>query len=394
MSTPLLDMSSVTGAVFRSTDTTGGISAYTEKIRYISFKIVGSSSEDRETRIKSAIAMAYIRSKNQLRGDDEPEDALAYILTVTYLLFPEMEANMRSSHTGNYVPVVLTISAAEFESLIDANKAAEAVESEEESNEGDDHVEKTVEIPEIDAEISIADLLASTREVAGRWGVEIMPIGKNVSLNNMTFFRTKRMTSIKGALGLKDKERHAFSDEHLATYEVLQSVERAFNVFPAVRLGYATYWVNKIVSGSRTSKEEAFLTLFRMTEGFGFASPNFITDFLHAYPAAMDFQETKPAVSAFLIALRAYLEEPPRMRGYLKVRFGSNHKLFSGASRGAILALAVAYRTQTEASAKNLINIDPYMGTITRFNKFLEERGLQPINLTSAGTATININEA
>jgi hypothetical protein len=401
-----------TSEIFKSSNRSAQTTRITETINY--YKLPDFPiTDDMQRSLRSIFAIHMIKAKQDINELDEPEDAICYILTVTELLFPGTIDRLTMNRVAPIRATNLTIDRDAFRDyvrgLVGEKENAENEEAEnnqEEERDENGESSKGKEVDRTDAgsttthETFELDLGFTTIAVdpdlvgiplniiAGRWGIELFPIGKNVSTANLIGFRQNRVRAVMQTLMLPN-DFPVFRDDLLPRLDVLRGIERAFNSYSAIRLDLATKWATQVNAGADSREEENFLITFRLTDGFGLGAPTFIVDLLNAYPELENFPELTPRVRAFKEALVSFMRESPELRGFVKVRYGPRYRLFAATTRGALIALAVAYRKQSEPTAGRFVDTTPFAETISRANAFLVSQGRLPIADTGA-VAAIN----
>jgi len=406
-----------TSSVFRSSNRQTVIQPLTETLNYFSLPKNNLTEKD-DRNFRAIVALSCIKGKQDMNNLDAPEDAMAYVLTVTEILFPGTIDKMRRDNVGQFRAVQFNIDASDIigklahyalieAGVIPSQKREKEKKPEDAGKDGGEESEKEdndgstsdSDWQDIDIDLGFTDV-SITRELinsdiisaAARWGIEVFPIGKNVTTKNIEGFRKNRVSALQRAL-MCDPEDGAFTEDMLPRLDVLRSIERAFNQFKSVRLSLATSWAQSIQSGTSNRAMDAFLITFRMTDGYGLGAPSFILDLLTAYPELGEFPELTPQIKNFNKALDLYMLEAPELRGFVKVRYGANYRLFAASSRGALLALATAFRRQSDPSAGQFLDITPFTETIARANAFLQSRGKQLIaDVGTAGVAPVHIS--
>lgn len=375
-------MATVTSSIFRSSTKTRTIQPLTETINWFSLP-KHDLTQKQEELYRGWLALMIIKEAQARNVLMEPEDAIAYIVTVTELIFPGTVAQLTRDRVGNFASTSFQHDVRAVFDTVQKILADQENESEGEEEESAEESKHSEEIPVIDVgfnEIAIDVELAKAGLIgaAARWGIEIFPIGKNVSAANITGYRVNRVAALQRSLKV-ESDFPAFQEPLLPQLDVLRSVERAWDQYKAIRLAMASTWAQMVQDGAPTRAANAFLVTFQLTDGFGLGAPAFITDLLSAYPELENFPELRPQIRVFLQALEIFSREPPELRGFVKVRYGANYRLFASSNRGALLAVAVAFRRQSDSTAGRFINITPWSDTIARVNNYLKSLGLSQI---------------
>lgn len=382
-----MSLQGFTSSIFRSSSKITKVTALDEEINYFTF--VGADFRNPSyERAKAAFCLAMIADFQLLESVAAPENAIGYILSVTAVLFPECLAAIKQDKAAHLKAHAITVS---IQDIIDTFTEGKGEEDSQQSD-----LPRVCEIASPAIVITEQDWEAGAEMVGGRWGIEMFPIGKNVSPENLIGFRKNRTDAIMRIQKIGDEGHPAFREEVLPTLNALYSVERAFTVYKALRFSFARYWVYRANNGSSSRKEEMFLQTFRLTDGFGLGAPIFIMDLLNGHPKLLEFPDLAPAIKGFLEAMNTFATTTDEsMRGYAKVLYGSNHRIFAASTRGPLLGLAVAFKGQAEETASRFLDTSPYANTIAKANAFLISHGLAPVTEQSAGQSKgADISEA
>nr|UCR95350.1 hypothetical protein [Sclerotinia sclerotiorum negative-stranded RNA virus 4-U] len=350
-------------SLFRSSNRAVEVASLSETINYIkiSFGEVGPKDE---AKLRAFIAALLIEAYQSTEMKSAP-DMISYVLTGTELIFPGTVDRLQRDQAGQFNRISVQVDGPGIlDRMTNEPGAAETTTS----------AENVIDLMVVDLEEDATLWGVGIVEVAARWGIEMFPIGKNVSLENITAFRHNRVLAIKNALILPD-DYPIFRESLLPVFATLKGIERSFNAYKSIRKHLATRWAISVNQGSTTRELDAFLMTFRLTDGYGLGAPMFIAELLSAYPELQGFAELSPAINSFIDAMGAFMEEDENLRGFVKVRYGSQHRLFSSTTRGALLALAVCFKKQTEATAGNFIDTSPFSDVLARANAYLQSKG-------------------
>lgn len=396
-------MATVSSTIFRSFATKMVTLPLAEAINWWKIPKHNLSTKE-EQAYRGWLLLSIIKNAQDMDELLSPEDAIAYILTGTEIAFPgtiaQFERDKIGVFTANEFPHnprdVMTALREITEGHENQPPAQPSSGEEGTSGESGDHPEpsESSEPPLVDVGFGdvILDpelLIAGIMAAVGRWGVEMYPIGKNVTAANLEGFRGNRIAAVQRFL-MTDSTNAAFREDLLPKLDVLRSIERAFNQYTNIRLQLGTIWARLKTQGSTNRVSLSFMVTIALCDGYGLGAPTFIADLLVAYPQLKDFPELAPAIKSYLEALEIFSREDPELRGFVKVRYGSRYKLFANtSSRGALLATAVAFKRQSEASAGRFIDITPFADTISRVNQFLSGKNLPIISDVGTGSVTV-----
>jgi hypothetical protein len=225
----------------------------------------------------------------------------------------------------------------------------------------------------------------SSEITGGRWGIEMFPIAKNVSLASIEAYVVARPKAVAGALHLReDQKRFLNGDDFRACFKTLDAVKAAFDLRPGFRYAFGDYWVR----GARTSEagpKLGFNVTFQFTESAGFGGAILVCELLATYPVIREFPPLSAAAREFDFAMKIYEAEDEARRGFFKVLYGSEYKIFRNL-RGPLLGVAVLYARQSAPSAVNFMDTAPFEPMCRVLNDFLRKHGLLPIALGSTAT--------
>jgi hypothetical protein len=84
-----------------------------------------------------------------------------------------------------------------------------------------------------------------TAEIVGaRWGIEMFPIAKNVSMASLDAYTVNRPRAVCGALHLSDEQAELINgDEFKPVYKTLRAIKMAFDLRPGFRYAFGDIWV-------------------------------------------------------------------------------------------------------------------------------------------------------
>jgi hypothetical protein len=111
-----------------------------------------------------------------------------------------------------------------------------------------------------------------TAEIVGaRWGIEMFPIAKNVSMARLDAYTVNRPRAICGALYLTDEQAELINgDEFKPVYKTLRTIKMAFDLRPGFRYSFGDIWV-RWVKQTAAGPKLGFNVTFQFTEAPGLA---------------------------------------------------------------------------------------------------------------------------
>lgn len=357
------------------------------------FTYTYSGADNYPEEVRAALAAAIIREFND-SGKMNDKVTMSYILTVLGLIFPDTYEKLMKSNAGSFKTTEVNIN------IIPIIKHLEHIFSDDDDeDEGDTAAAEssaaggqgTVSRSKVlmsDLNLGICTVSVHSENVgaplevvAGRWAIEMFPIGKNVSLENMDGFRVNRVRALVGSRNWDASIENAyFKGSMTPTFPILKSVETSFNTFLAIRSKLANEWIDWIQSANTTSKM-TFASVIRLTDGYGLGGASMILDLLSAYPIIYQFPDLKPAAEKFMTALEEFEGETGSKRGFVKVLYGPKYTLFSNSTKGALLRVAVLYAQQTNPTmSRFLSDVSHSDETFRRLNKFLIANDELPIS--------------
>lgn len=326
------------------------------------------------------LAMALIRAAQDMPEETwNAELGAAYILTVGNLIFPGLAAVAGAAPGVTLIEQRHELSPSWFDTewTPEPREAAFPAERPEAGIDGG-------LFPDLEIVQEFQNL--SRVVLGGRWGIEMFPIGKNVSREGLTGFTVNRVNAVTRKHNLPAEQVMFFQGAFAPHYSVLKAVELAFNSYPPLREALAREWISW-VAGFRGEAENAFAMTFALTDGFGFSGPTVILDLLVAYPELRRFPPLKPEIQAFDDAMDEYRAASENDRGFLKVIHGDRYNLFKGSNRRALLAIAVINAQNTQPTMSRFVNTTQYLQLAAQVNNFLTQEGLLPLPIAGGGTA-------
>lgn len=328
---------------------------------------------------RNCLALKLIQQMNALSKIEPVSDdnAVSYIVTVSNLLVPGIHACLSANKL-----IQLETVAVKKETLDPDSFCSEIWEGEKEDDPY--HPDRRNVKPQSTGFMGNitpdVDMPCVTPEVAGgRWGVEMFPIGKNVTEQNRSAFQISRPNAIFNKYRLVDAHKLYFQREDYApNVTVLQTIGRTFTIHQSLRETLAREWIHW-TTGTCGREASAFSVTFKLLDGAGFGGPMAILNLLEAYPILAEFPPLRPQVKEFHRALEVYGELAPAERGYQKVIRGDQYSVFRNCSRGPLLAVAIMYGTTLAPTLGNFLNTDAYIPLGHDVNRYLQSRGLPVI---------------
>lgn len=340
------------------TTTTGGMM----RVGYVKYPAAGPEG-------RYALAITLIKLYNK-GGPQGYETTASYILTVGDLIFPGLVESVRLTAGIEIATISNSTDPDWFDEDFDYDNSNKTVAARKTSH---------LDIG-LFTDVSVPGELFGLDEavIAGRWGVEMFPIGKNVSALNLTAFTVNRCRAIIQKYELSDAAQRFFRDDYSPTLAVLKAISTTFTVYPPLRLGLASVWISWLNS-TNTIGNAAFSTTFQLTDGYGFNAPDQINNLLIAYPILVEYPPLAPLINKYRAALAEYLSKPAVDRGFLKVKYGDKYALFKESNRGMLIKVAIIYARQSSETIGKFINTDDAVDFTNALNVWLIARGQEPI---------------
>lgn len=334
---------------------------------------------------RDALAMRLIRVAQSIK-EWEVESTASYIATVSCLIFPELIGSLTQASGLNITVHKVDCRAEDF--------AAGCWKDDEEASPSDPlHHSHRSKLPRdtglfgsLTPDDSVED---TTPEVSGgRWGIEMYPIGKNVSHANMAGYTQNRPNAIIRKYALSDRQRRLFEGSYSPTFETLTAVKTCFTIFPTLRYTLGLAWISWL-STSAGRHQNAFRVTFDLTNGAGFGSAALILDLLTAYPELQDYPRLKAQVREFYDAFEEFKSKPEATRGFLKVLHGDQVSLFRAVNRGELLAMAIFHARVTSPTVDKFMDTSAYASFGTSVNDYLIKLRKEPIPGIGTSGATV-----
>ncbi|PHH69450.1 hypothetical protein CDD82_7750 [Ophiocordyceps australis] len=307
---------------------------YAEVIKYFTYTFPDSFSDEEKDHARAVIAAHIIMGMN-VGPDDEKrtEDVLSYLFTVEELIFPN---SARDAVDLGAVTVLERRVKLDVEDFMKSLKEWDVVERR--------------ELPCVDFGIvEIMPLVgyyrASPRVIAARWSIEMLPIGKDLTINNLEEFTTNRVKVLEKALKLNRKEQYFFREDLTPTFMTLTAISEMFDDAPAVRYHFAKKWIGYLRQ-PKNKQQEAFSVTMAHVEGYGLSNRNLILKLLDEYPELQDFKPLSRHIKLFKSKMAVFEKVPAADQDFIKVIHGRRFNLFPLYDQGLLINLAVAYAKQ------------------------------------------------
>jgi len=330
-----------------------------------------------------AAAMALILSANR-KTRWEVEEAATYICTLAELIEPGLMSRIGGNRLVNIRVINKTENVVHFSST---------AWSDEVPDDNPSHVSKRSMDPVVLDEMGgmgadpfsitpIEDTDDMTDEVVGgRWGIEMFVIGKQPTQDNLIAFRVNRPRAVIGRYKMRDEQKDYLDGSYAATFETLQAIATAFDIFPHLRHALGSHWIDVMgLGGNRLHR--AFGLTFKLTDGAGFNGPIAIAALLASYPCLRDYPLLKNQIADADKLFQKFRSLSAERRGFLKVLYGPEFSHFKTINRGALMAVATAFMTMTNGSFKNFMDISPFENFIAKLNDWLVIQGQPAISIT------------
>lgn len=345
------------------------------------FRVKDDQTPDAELSRKgrNIMAMMLVRAINE-DGTTDVDTILSYILTVMDLMAPGFASTVVQS--AGLSPTIHTIDVVPSELAKDVRQMVMSQETEsddhepaEDSNTSEEESEEVaVDLGLVEGSISASMWKVTPEVVGGRLGIEMFPIGKNVSNENIVGYRVNRVDALKGRYKFSEDQTDLLRGPYSPTLPVLTAIQTVFNIFGSVRHACAVEWISWI--SSNTSREcQAFVQTFKLTDGSGLGGPGFVADLLTAYPELSEFPELAPEVAKFRSAITQFARTSPGLRGFVKVIYGDKHVLFSSVSRSKLLSVAIQFAKQSDSRINNFLDTSGTESMMGRINDFVVSKG-------------------